>query len=88
MAKTPTGSRPKPRVAQDHKPNYDTSSGSYSGKRNSKTPTGNRPRPSVAKSTPSVPGPPAKPKYPKSTPMPAPKTKWAKRGGGKPMGGK
>lgn len=88
MAKSPTGSRPTPKVAQNHKPSYDTSSGSYAGKRNSKSPTGNRPRPAVAKNTPSVPGPPAKPKYPKKTAMPAPKMKWGKRGGGKPMGGK
>lgn len=89
MPKSPTGKRPVPRVAKDHSPSFDTSSGSYSGKRGTKTPTGSRPTPSVAKDTPSVPSPPGPGvKAPKHQAMPAPKTKWAKRGGGKPHGGR
>lgn len=87
MGKDPTGKRPRPRVATDHSPSYDTSSGRYRGQGSSKAPTGSRPRPKVAKNSATVPGPPARPTYPKKTAMPAPKARWGKRGGGKPHGG-
>lgn len=86
----PIGKRPRPAVAKPSKsPRYDTSSGSYSGNRGSKSPTGSRPTPSVAKNSPSPHGgkPGAGAMKPKVTSMPAPKQKWASRGGGKPHGG-
>lgn len=56
MAKT-TGKRPVPSVAKGKGNSWNTSSGSYSGARNTKTPTGKRPVPSVAHNH--APGPPA-----------------------------
>lgn len=85
----PTGNRPRPKVAAGKSPRYNTSSGSYSGKRGSKSPTGSRPTPNVAKNTPRSDGVPGatKPAI-RNTPMPAPKQRWGTRGGGKPNGGK
>lgn len=89
MGKDPSsGKRPRPRVAVDHSPRYNTKSGQYPGKSSTKSPTGSRPRPKVAKDTPVSPGAPARPSYPKKTKMPTPKQKWGTRGGGKPHGGK
>lgn len=85
----PIGKRPSPAVAKPSKsPRFDTHSGSYSGTRGTKKPTGSRPTPNVAKNSPTPGKIAAKPRYPAETPMPAPKAKWASRGGGKPHGGK
>lgn len=86
----PIGKRPKPTVARDHSPKFNTNNtGRAPGKSGTKTPTGSRPVPKVAKNSPNPPsagnaGRPAA----KVTKMPAPKTRWATRGGGKPHGGK
>lgn len=85
----PIGKRPRPRVARNHSPKFNTANtGRAPGTSSSKSPTGNRPRPSVAKN--SIPMPKlsgatrrAIPRFP----MPAPVSRWAKRGGGKPHGG-
>lgn len=89
MPKSPIGSRPRPSVARDHSPKFNkANTGRASGVSSSKSPTGSRPRPSVAKNVPREPSPPgSSPKMPKHQTMPAPKTKWAKRGGGKSHGG-
>lgn len=90
MGKSPTGKRPRPAVARDHSPSFNkANTGRARGVSSTKSPTGSRPVPQVAKNTPREPSPPgASPKMPKHQSMPAPKMKWAKRGGGKPHGGK
>lgn len=53
MAKSPTGSRPTPRVATGQGTNsWNTGGGSYSAKSGTKPPTGSRPVPRVASNTP------------------------------------
>ena len=85
----PIGRRPKPRVAKNHSPKFNTNNtGRAPGVSSSKSPTGNRPRPKVAKNSPSVPsaGNATRPAA-RRFPMPSPKTRWARRGGGKAHGG-
>jgi len=85
----PTGNRPRPKVAAGKSPRFNTSSGSYSGRRGTKTPTGSRPTPNVAKNSPRSDGVPGGGRVAtRPTSMPAPKEKWGTRGGGKPHGGK
>jgi hypothetical protein len=90
MPKSPIGKRPRPRVARDHSPSFNTdNTGRARGVSSTKSPTGSRPVPQVAKNSPREPSPPsASPVKPKHQTMPKPKTRWAKRGGGKPHGGK
>jgi len=90
MPKSPTGKRPISKVARNHSPSFNKdNTGRASGVSSTKSPTGKRPVPPVAKNSPREPSAPgASPKMPKHQSMPAPKTKWAKRGGGKPHGGK
>jgi hypothetical protein len=84
----PIGKRPRPAVAGTGTSPSPGRQGAYSGKSGNKAPTGSRPRPSVAKNAPSVPGKGRKTARPiKHTSMPAPNTKHAGRGGGKPNGG-
>lgn len=85
-----TGKRPKPTVAKDHSPSFNTNNtGRHPGVRAGKTPTGSRPVPKVAKNTPREPSAPGGgKKAPSTMSMPRPKTNWAKRGGGKPHGGR
>lgn len=74
MANKTTGSRPKPKVASGKAPNFNTTSGArYSGSSNTKTPTGSRPMPKVASDKPTFGSVPAKPRYPRATPMGTPK---------------
>lgn len=85
----PIGKRPRPRVARNHSPKFNTNNtGRAPGVSSSKSPTGSRPRPKVAKNSTPVPSvnPPTR-KGIRRFPMPAPKTRWAKRGGGKAHGG-
>jgi hypothetical protein len=89
MGKPPTGKRPVPRVARQHSPTFAGPNSGYAGQRGIKKPTGDRPTKPVAKNTATPPSPNSPMRRPvDTTSMPAPKTKWAKRGGGKPHGGK